>query len=197
MSSQTFIRRLQHEVSEMVANPPENCSAGPITDSKLDHWQATIIGPKGSPFENGVFSLDIKFPSNYPFRAPIFKFTTRVYHPNINSKGDICLDILKDQWSPALSVSKVLLSICSLLTDPNPNDPLDPDAAKMYTQNKMNYDKIAREMTMKYALGNEPVKDSKKEKKVYANAFDSDSDSNSDGDHVANSDSDSEEDDSD
>lgn len=153
MSSLTFTRRLHHEIQEMNANPPENCSAGPVSEAKLDKWKATIMGPKGSPFDGGIFNLDITFPSNYPFRAPIVKFTTKMYHPNINRGGDICLDILKDQWSPALSVSKVLLSICSLLTDPNPNDPLDPDAARKYKDNRVEYDKIVREFTQKYATG--------------------------------------------
>ena len=83
-------------------------------------WVSTIAGPKGSPYEGGVFYLDIQFPSDYPFKPPKVTFSTRIYHCNITSQGAICLDILKDNWSPALSVSKVLLSVSSLLTDPNP-----------------------------------------------------------------------------
>lgn len=160
MSQSTLTRRLAHESADMNSNPPENCSAGPV-DENLLKWTATIMGPKGSPFENGIFCLDISFPQNYPFKAPIVKFKTQVYHPNINKNGDICLDILKDQWSPALSISKVLLSICSLLTDPNPNDPLAPDVAKVYKENKITYEIIAREWTQKYAIGTSPRKEKK------------------------------------
>ena len=161
MASLTFTRRLQNELSEM-QRPPENCSAGPVDDSRIDRWQGTIIGPKGTVYEGGLFFLDIQFPSNYPFKPPQIKFVTRVFHPNINKNGDICLDILKDQWSPALSISKVLLSICSLLTDPNPNDPLDADVAKMYKDNRLQYEKTAREFTQKYAVG-KLVKEEKKQ----------------------------------
>ncbi|PKS11186.1 hypothetical protein jhhlp_002947 [Lomentospora prolificans] len=116
------------------------------------HWQATIMGPGDSPYSGGVFFLAIHFPTDYPFKPPKVNFTTRIYHPNINSNGSICLDILRDQWSPALTISKVLLSICSMLTDPNPDDPLVPEIAHVYKTDRARYEATAREWTRKYAV---------------------------------------------
>lgn len=110
------------------------------------------MGPEDSPYSGGVFFLDIHFPADYPFKPPKVHFTTRIYHCNINSNGGICLDILKDQWSPALTVSKVLLSICSLLTDANPDDPLVPDIAQLLKTDRARHDSTAREWTSKYAM---------------------------------------------
>ena len=124
---------------------------GPVGDD-LFHWQATIMGPEESPYNGGVFFLDIHFPADYPFKPPKVSFTTRIYHCNINSNGGICLDILKDQWSPALTISKVLLSVCSLLTDPNPDDPLVPEIAQLLKNNVTQHNATAREWTSKYAM---------------------------------------------
>ena len=100
------LKRIQRELQELGRDPPANCSAGPMGDD-LFHWQATIMGPEESPYSGGVFFLDIHFPADYPFKPPKVTFTTRIYHCNINSNGGICLDILKDNWSPALTISKV------------------------------------------------------------------------------------------
>ena len=143
-------KRIQSELKEITKNPPANCSAGPEGED-LYRWQATIMGPSGSPYEGGVFYLRIEFPRDYPFKPPKVVFLTRIYHCNINSGGGICLDILKDQWSPALTVSKVLLSICSLMDDPNPDDPLVPDIADLLKSNKTDHDMNAKLFTMKYA----------------------------------------------
>jgi ubiquitin-conjugating enzyme E2 E len=113
-------KRIGHELAEISLDPPANCSAGPKSDDNMYDWVATVRGPDGSPYENGTFFLDIHFPTDYPFKPPKVTFRTRVYHCNVASGGQICLDILKDNWSPALTVSKVLLSIASLLTDANP-----------------------------------------------------------------------------
>ncbi len=149
-----------------------------------------MAGPPDSPFQGGVYFLTIQFPADYPFKPPKVQFTTKIFHPNINSSGAICLDILKTQWSPALTIAKVrpvmaagfglsallpaidvfalcgpcpkramqrltrlqvLLSICSLLTDPNPDDPLMSDIAQLYKTNREEYTRLAREWTAKYA----------------------------------------------
>ena len=110
------------------------------------------MGPDDSPYAGGVYFLNIHFPTDYPFKPAKINFTTRIYHPNINSNGSICLDILKDQWSPALTISKVLLSISSLLTDANPDDPLVPEIAHIYKTDKSKYEATAREWTRKYAM---------------------------------------------
>tara|TARA_B110000305_G_C19195062_1_gene518426 strand:- start:350 stop:793 length:444 start_codon:yes stop_codon:yes gene_type:complete len=145
------LKRIQRELVELEEDPPANCSAGPIGDD-LSHWSATIMGPDDSPYNGGIFFLDIHFPADYPFKPPKIVFKTRIYHCNINSSGGICLDILKDEWSPALTISKVLLSICSLLTDANPNDPLVPEIATLLIKNRSVHDANAREWTQQYAM---------------------------------------------
>ena len=109
------------------------------------------MGPPDSPYQGGLFFLRIQFTPEYPFKPPKVKFTTKIYHPNINADGGICLDILKDQWAPSLTVGKILLSISSLLTDPNPDDPLVPEIANLYKSNRPAYEEMARSWTQQYA----------------------------------------------
>lgn len=90
------LKRIQKELKDLVKNPIDNIGAGPVSEEDLFHWQATMIGPDGSPYEGGVFFLNIQFPADYPFRAPKVNFTTKIYHPNINQNGTICLSTLRD-----------------------------------------------------------------------------------------------------
>ena len=146
------LRRIEKELADLRKDPPANCSAGP-EGSDLFYWKACIFGPEDTPYAGGMFILSIQFPVEYPFRAPHVEFKTPIYHPNINSSGLICLDILKTEWSPALTIGKLLLSICSLLADPNPDDPFVPSIARMYVESRAEYDATARGWTMQYAMG--------------------------------------------
>jgi ubiquitin-conjugating enzyme E2 D/E len=143
-------KRIIKELQDLRKEPLSNLSAGPFGED-LYHWQAMIYGPEGTPYQGGTFFLDIQFNTDYPFKPPNLRFTTKIYHPNINSTGGICMDILKHQWSPALTITKVLLSLCSLLNEPNPNDPLMPDIARQMKENRREFEKTAREWTMRYA----------------------------------------------
>ena len=145
------VKRLRKEYIELMKSPPDNCSAGPISEDNYYTWNAQIIGPSDTPYAGGIFNLKINYPSEYPFKPPKINFITKVYHPNIDSSGSICLDILKDKWSPALNISKVLLSICSLMDDPNPDDPLVTDIANEYKTNRKRYIETARSWTSIYA----------------------------------------------
>ena len=151
-------KRIIKELMDLEIYPPANCSAGPVGDD-LFRWEGKIMGPIDSPYEGGDFFLNINFPTDYPFKPPKINFTTRIYHPNINSNGVISLDILKDQWITALTISKVLLSISSLLTDPNPDYPLVPEIANLYKSNRDEYNKTAKEWTQQYAISFDPVPD--------------------------------------
>ena len=150
INTMSTTNRLKKELQDINNNPPANCSAG-VIDDDIYNWQATIMGPEGSPYHGGVFYLKIEFPHDYPFKPPKVQFITKIYHCNINSSGNICLDILKEQWSPALTISKILLSICSLLDDQNPNDPLMVDIANLYLSDKDKFLHNARQYTLKYA----------------------------------------------
>lgn len=145
------LRRIQKELEEIQRDPPAGCSAGPVGDD-LYEWEGVICGPSDSPYSGGMFRLKIRFPTDYPFRHPHVQFLTKVYHPNVNKAGGICLDILKTQWSPALTISKVLLSISSLLTDPNPNDPLDTEIATLFKTDRATYEENVRHWTAMYAM---------------------------------------------
>ena len=146
------LKRIKKELEEInKAELEEGYSAGPKDDSDIFKWVATIPGPEKSPYEGGVFNLSVEFPKDFPFKPPKVEFITKVYHPNVNSNGTICLDILKDAWSPDITISKVLMAINNLLIDPNIEHPLEEKIAKQYKENKVAFDQTAKEWTEKYA----------------------------------------------
>lgn len=107
-------------------------------------WTARIIGPIGTPYEGGIFNIVINFDTDYPLKPPSLTFLTSMFHPNIYKDGKICVDILQGEWTPIQSVRTILLSILSLLMDPNPMSPANRDAAQLYLTDRVKYDEIVR-----------------------------------------------------
>ena len=132
------LKRIQRELCDLGSDPPANCSSGPVGDD-LFHWQATIMGPTDTPYYGGIFKLEMLFSRAYPIKPPQVRFKTKIFHPNIDSSGGICVDILKDAWSPALTMKTAMLSLQALMCSPEPDDPQDAQVANMY---KANYEQF-------------------------------------------------------
>jgi len=129
---QSVTKRLQSELMQLMLSPSPGISAFPNADGNLLSWTATINGPSDTPYENLVFKLSFTFPNNYPYAPPTVLFKTPIYHPNVDFSGRICLDILKDKWSAVYNVQSVLLSLQSLLGEPNNASPLNGQAAELW-----------------------------------------------------------------
>lgn len=143
-------KRIIKETERLVSDPVPGITAAPLEDN-LRYFEVTIDGPLSSPYAGGVFKLELFLPDDYPMCAPKVRFLTRIYHPNIDKLGRICLDVLKDNRSPALQIRTILLSIQALLGAPNPDDPLANDVAQDWKRDEKKAIEVAREWTEKYA----------------------------------------------
>lgn len=116
------------------------------------HLTGTLKGPDDTPYAGGTFQVDIVIPADYPFSPPKMKFINKIWHPNVSSQtGAICLDILKDQWSPALTMKTAMLSLQALMCSPEPNDPQDAVVATMYKERHEEFISTAKFWTESYA----------------------------------------------
>ncbi|CAF0882875.1 unnamed protein product [Rotaria sp. Silwood1] len=141
----TAQRRLMRDLRDLTQNPVEGINAAPVSADNIFQWNAILDGPEDSLFEDASFVLTLKFPQDYPNHPPDVKFVTKVFHPNIYMDGSICLDILQQRWSASLDVSTLLISIRSLLTDPNPASPANSEAAMLYQNHRRDYERRVRE----------------------------------------------------
>ena len=133
-------------------SPEDSIHSVKLVNGNLRHWKGLITGPSDSPFVGGIFQIDIKIPEKYPYIPPKMQFDTKIWHPNISSQtGAICLDILKDEWSPALTIRTALLSIAAMLTSAEPKSPQDAVVAAQYENDINGYNKKAIEWTKLYA----------------------------------------------
>ncbi|RUP46715.1 ubiquitin-conjugating enzyme/RWD-like protein [Jimgerdemannia flammicorona] len=155
MSALNLPSRVKRELEILDRDLPQGIICYPVDDN-CSHFSAQIKGTKGTPYEGGTFKLDIQITSSYPIQPPKVQFVTPIYHPNIDSGGRICLDILKlppmGSWKPSINISTVLISLSVLMGDPNPDDPLDVDIAKEYKENRTLFVQKARESTLKNAV---------------------------------------------
>uniref|UniRef100_A0A6I8RVQ5 Ubiquitin-conjugating enzyme E2 T n=1 Tax=Xenopus tropicalis TaxID=8364 RepID=A0A6I8RVQ5_XENTR len=149
------VSRLKRELQLLNKEPPPGVTCWQ-NESNMDDLRAQIIGGSGSPYEGGIFNLEIIVPERYPFEPPKIRFLTPIYHPNIDSAGRICLDILKlppkGAWRPALNISTVLTSIQLLMSEPNPDDPLMADISSEFKYNRAVFFSNARKWTEKHAM---------------------------------------------
>ncbi|KAL3138484.1 hypothetical protein ABBQ32_006274 [Trebouxia sp. C0010 RCD-2024] len=144
--------RIQKELKEIDRDKASGVTVE-VSDGNLQKLTGFVEGPKDTAYEGGYFVVDIVLDNQYPFVPPKMRFVTKVWHPNVSSaNGAICLDILKDQWSPALTLKTALLSLQALLSSPEPADPQDAVVAKQYMRQNKDFQRQAKEWTQTYAV---------------------------------------------
>ena len=142
--------RIVKETKRLCTESDPGICATPFVDNPR-YFSVTITGPADSPYQGGIFRLELFLPTEYPMAPPKVRFLTKIYHPNVDKLGRICLNILKDKWSPALQIRTVLLSIQGLLSAPNPDDPLDNGVAEVWKTNEAQAMATARHWTAQHA----------------------------------------------
>lgn len=136
--------RLMRDLSKLEKEEDDSIFASPL-ENNIYQWEAVILGPEGTAWEGGIFKLDLKFEDSYPSKAPKIQFISKMFHPNIYHDGRICLDILDKSWSPVYDVHSILISIRSLLSDPNEMSPANVEAAQLYKSNPQLYELKVKE----------------------------------------------------
>ncbi|KGG50245.1 hypothetical protein DI09_7p240 [Mitosporidium daphniae] len=162
----TAVKRLMAEYKELTRNPPDGITAGPVSDDNMLVWEALISGPPDTSFEGGLFPAILTFPKDYPLSPPTMKFTCKLFHPNsmhnVYEDGRVCISILhppgddpnmyehsSERWSPVQSVEKILLSVVSMLAEPNDESGANIEASKMWRTNREAFHVIVRECVAK------------------------------------------------
>eukprot|EP00924_Labyrinthula_sp_SR-Ha-C_P006677 snap_masked-scaffold_29-processed-gene-1.47-mRNA-1 protein AED:0.02 eAED:0.02 QI:0/-1/0/1/-1/1/1/0/167 len=152
MSRSMAIKRLFQEYKELTKHSPEGIAAGPVNEENMFEWEALVAGPQDTCYDGGCFHARLSFPKDYPLNPPKMKFTQKLFHPNVYPDGSVCISILhppgedrfgyessSERWSPIQSVEKILLSVVSMLAEPNDESPANLEAAKLYRTDKKRY----------------------------------------------------------
>jgi ubiquitin-conjugating enzyme E2 T len=159
--------RMKKELRQLTTDPGPGISAWLTNESDVRSLEAAILGPVGSPYEGGNFSLSVQLPNSYPFEHPIVRFITPIYHPNIDGEGRICLDILKNNWSPGLNINNMLLQIRMLMESPNGQDGLVAEITEEFNRDISMWRRKAAEFTRKHAVASVSFQDAKSDSHLH------------------------------
>jgi len=153
MAQTIAARRILAERKEIEATRSEYADIFRIefNDQNARNMKATIYGPSETPYEGYEFDLEITLMEDYPRSPPNVKYLTRIQHLNVNEQGDICVDIFQKNWSPTSKISAILISLQSLLSDPNPASPLNSELGKLHSTNHDEYERVIRSACKTYA----------------------------------------------
>jgi ubiquitin-protein ligase len=143
-------RRIAADLKLITTEPPDGVRL--VKEKTLLEWETEIDGPVDTIWQDGCFKLLVTFPPDYPFKAPQVRFTTPMFHPNINASGGICLDLLIDKWLPSYHVASLLTSIRSFLDDPNPDHGLNQEALALFRTNKPLYEQRVKQHIRQHAM---------------------------------------------
>jgi ubiquitin-conjugating enzyme E2 D len=146
----SYRKRMLQEFCNTSISLADYVHVQPVGNS-LRIFLGSMEGPPGSPYDGGIFYVVFVIPRSYPIKPPQCKFITKVYHPNIDPQGKICLDILNDHWSPSMTLAGTLISLVSLLDDPGIDEPLVPEIAELFIRDRQLYEENARYYTQQYA----------------------------------------------
>ncbi|KAI5365298.1 Putative ubiquitin-conjugating enzyme E2, UBA-like superfamily, ubiquitin-conjugating enzyme/RWD [Septoria linicola] len=154
-------RRLQKEIADIIKDSHSGIRiTGPSGSSDITdftHFKGHFTGPPDTPYEGGKYEIDIQITGEYPFKPPVMKFITKIWHPNVSSQtGAICLDTLGSAWSPVLTLKSALISLQSLLSSPEPSDPQDAEVAGMLLTRPDEFKHVAKQWAMDYASAPQP-----------------------------------------
>ncbi|WUR04074.1 ubiquitin-conjugating enzyme E2 2 (UBC2) [Vairimorpha necatrix] len=149
-------KRLLKDYSAIKNNIDKTIFASPL-DNNIFLWVAIILGPENTPFEDGTFNLVLIFDNTYPQNPPKVKFLSKMFHPNVYQNGELCLDMLKNRWSPSYDILGILISIQSLLNDPNIKSPANLEAADLYENDKLEYSKKVKETVIRSWVDTENI----------------------------------------
>jgi len=144
-------RRLGKELNDLRAAKGKEFRQIIVDEANILNWTGLICSDE-PPYKDGAFKIEIAFPAEYPFKPPKITFKTKIYHPNIDEKGQVCLPIISpENWKPATKTDQVIQALVALLNDPEPEHPLRGDLAEEYTKNKKAFMKNATDYTKKHA----------------------------------------------
>lgn len=155
------VRALQQELKSLHQEPVEGFRVNLLNEHNLFEWEVGIFGPPQTLYEGGYFKALMNFPRDYPYSPPTVRFTRKMWHPNVYESGDVCISILhppvddpqsgelpSERWNPTQTVRTILLSIISLLNEPNTSSPANVDASVMFRKwkesNEKEYETIVK-----------------------------------------------------